>query len=186
MSKGDGALSDRATLRFVEDHICALQTVPDAWGSPKAVDHQVLLPAEAGRNANEAPDKGWKDSRIATPRILREKLGAAHVVGPSAGPPVRPIRTPSSGRLLLGPDRAAFSSAVVPPDYTPDGCHEDGPDLSLGFFHSPHDFADAGAPIMPFRKFDWLRAKIEAEDPTIDRREPERAGDEDLPQLHTT
>ncbi len=68
-------MSDRQTLRFVEDRICALLTGPAARGSSEVVELQVLLMIEVGLPASDAPDEGWKDSRIATPGILRQKSG---------------------------------------------------------------------------------------------------------------
>jgi hypothetical protein len=122
----------------------------------------------------------------ATPGILREKSGADYVIGASAGPPTLPLHKPPSGRLLLGPDRAAFSLAVGSPGSTPDRCHADGPDLSFRLHHSLRYFDAIGAPIMPFRKLAQVRAAIEAAGPAVDLREPERASDADLLWVRTT
>ncbi len=43
LSKGESTLSDRRTLRFIEDRICALRSGPAARGSPEVDELQVLL-----------------------------------------------------------------------------------------------------------------------------------------------
>jgi hypothetical protein len=58
--------------------------------------------------------------------------------------------------------------------------------VSFRTYFSPRDLDDIGAPIMPIRKVAQVRAANEAEGPTVNLRDPQRASDEDLRRTHAT